>query len=247
MVRDFGIPEDVLLEVVRFCDAKDSQRLLAVNKAIARTVWLSSASLFRTLFYSKETFNLPRRQVLTAIEWARDSKSLQYSKEIFCFACALGLDRFIQERIDTHCLRFPGLKVTSVLNASAADGTPAVVLAALNGHMRTLSLLIDSGANPDRPDKHGRTAAHHACKHSDTVTLGLLIRKEADVTMEDLSGKQCLTLALGAPKSQQRTKCAELIASRLADLAYEAQVRVNHDPWADTEKVMLTKVRTKFV
>ena len=231
------LPAENLLEIVRFCDAKDCQRLLAVNREFGLIAWRSSVAIFKQTFKTTTTFNLPRSEILVAIHRASQTKSLKYAREVFCFAAALGLHVFVKERMADHNLNFATLPESSLLNGCASDGSPAIVLAATNRQARLVGLLAESGADLDKPDRLGRTAMIWAAKNSDAITMGLLLKHEAEVT------EKVLHAAISAtPSAPLKAKCVELLTSTLAVRTTKLKTRIMLDPFADSERAELKSV-----
>ena len=128
------LPDDILLQVVEFCGPKEAQRLQATCRDFRKTVTSCMQNLFAAIFKTSETFGLPRKEFFLAVTRAREPGNLKFSREIFCFACALGLVEFIDEKIRQFPDDFPANQISTLLDASAADGCPALSLAVINGH-----------------------------------------------------------------------------------------------------------------
>ena len=174
--------------------------------------------LFAEIFKTSENFGLPRKEFFLAVARTRVKGSLKFFREIFCFACALGLAEFVEEKIREFPVIFPNQQMPALLDASAADGCPALILGVLNGHPRILTILLAYGANPNKTDRFGKTALLHACKKGDADAVEILLNCGGDATVEDCSGKNCMQLAIASKKRKSRGLCVELISAKFSEI-----------------------------
>jgi uncharacterized protein len=69
------------------------------------------------------------------------------------------------------------------INAAGQSGTPPLVLAVAKGHEEIVGLLLEAGADVNRPDRDsGMTALHVATTHGHIQIIGKLISRGADVS-----------------------------------------------------------------
>ena len=91
--------------------------------------------------------------------------------EIFCKAVMVGELEVIESAIEN------GVDV----NAVGADGTPPIVLAAARSDLDTAKLLVDAGADVNRPDSMGGMCAlHAAATHGNEEMVRVFCAKGAD-------------------------------------------------------------------
>ena len=77
-------------------------------------------------------------------------------------------------------------------------GRSALHLAAYNGHVECLELLLNHSANMSVVDENGCTALHLACLAGELASVRLLVDKGLSLFAEDKYGKTCLHLAFDA-------------------------------------------------
>ncbi|MDM7986245.1 MAG: ankyrin repeat domain-containing protein [Smithella sp.] len=92
------------------------------------------------------------------------------------------VDSLIQEKIKN-------------VNVKDEAGLTALMIAAINGRVQTVDLLIAKGADVNVEDKVGETALMKAAMNGHQQTVDLLIRRGADVNVEDNYGKTALCWA----------------------------------------------------
>jgi Ankyrin repeats (3 copies)/F-box-like len=211
------LPDDILLSVIEFCEPREALRLQVTCRDFRKIVYSSMQKLFCEIFKTSETFGLPRKEFFLAVARTRARGSLRFFREIFCFACALGLVEFIEEKIRQFPEEFPKHDMNVLLDASAADGCPALSLAVINGHSRVITVLLAYGASPNKKDKFGKTPLLHACKRGDFSAVEILINCGANLSIEDASGKNSLQLAMAA--KQNRGLCVELISRKISEIS----------------------------
>lgn len=68
-------------------------------------------------------------------------------------------------------------------------------LAAMEGHAKTIRLLLDKGGTCDDQDEDGKTALHHAAKEARGLVTYILLSKGASCDLCDKSGKTALDYA----------------------------------------------------
>lgn len=82
-----------------------------------------------------------------------------------------------------------------VIDASAADGSTALHVAAKHGHANVLRLLLDAGADALCADAELRTALHHVASAGHGLCVKALLDAGADPEGRDGEGKTPLQLA----------------------------------------------------
>ncbi|KAL1512265.1 hypothetical protein AB1Y20_005527 [Prymnesium parvum] len=82
-----------------------------------------------------------------------------------------------------------------VIDASAADGSTALHIAAKQGHANVIRLLIEAGADALCVDSEQRSALHHVAKAGHGLCVKALLDAGADVEGRDGEGKTPLQLA----------------------------------------------------
>ena len=79
-----------------------------------------------------------------------------------------------------------------------SEGARPVHIAARNGHVQTLKLLIEYNANISLTDNHGMTALHIASIHHQISTVRVLIDANININLEDDYGRSALHVAIQA-------------------------------------------------
>lgn len=81
------------------------------------------------------------------------------------------------------------------------DGTPAIVIAAQEGHFAVMKLLLDNNANPNLADRlRGQTALMHRAVVGDTNMIQLLLSYGADSNRADIGQETALMKAVRGRK-----------------------------------------------
>lgn len=81
------------------------------------------------------------------------------------------------------------------------DGTPAIVIAAQEGHFAVMKLLLDNNANPNLADRlRGETALMHRAVVGDTNMIKLLLQSGADPNRADIGQETALMKAVRGRK-----------------------------------------------
>ncbi len=85
------------------------------------------------------------------------------------------------------------------------SGTPLLALAAKDGNVEMMTILLDAGADINQTDRVGRTAIMHAGTSKNAEAVRLLIVREADVNMKDsfIGGALAWTSGFGTAESVQ--------------------------------------------
>ena len=78
----------------------------------------------------------------------------------------------------------------------SARTSTALHVAALNGHLKIVEALLDSGAAIDAKSKLDMTPLHVAAMGGNAGVVRLLIERKADVRARDIDGKTPLDLAV---------------------------------------------------
>jgi ankyrin repeat protein len=86
-------------------------------------------------------------------------------------------------------------KGVDVNTKGGAAGVPALLLAALNGHMEVTELLTANGADLGGADKFGNSPLHYAAHHGNKEIVILLITNSADVNAKCKGGETPLSMA----------------------------------------------------
>ncbi|MGB0525180.1 MAG: CHAT domain-containing protein [Flammeovirgaceae bacterium] len=94
------------------------------------------------------------------------------------------------------------------LEAKGVGGNTALHLAVTSDSSRSITLLLEAGANLETPDTQGRTALHLAADHDNPEIVQLLIEAKAKVNAKDKSGDTPLMVAAG---NKQTTICKLLL------------------------------------
>lgn len=81
------------------------------------------------------------------------------------------------------------------INATDESGATVLHVAAENGNMNTVELLIDHQVELNARDKKGRTALHLAAKEGHVRIIRILLRNGAEVDLVDYSGNSALHYA----------------------------------------------------
>lgn len=82
-----------------------------------------------------------------------------------------------------------------------AEGTPAIVIAAQEGHFAVMKLLLDNNANPNLSDRHrGETALMRRSVVGDTDAVKLLLSYGADPNRADIGQETALIKAVRGRK-----------------------------------------------
>lgn len=108
-------------------------------------------------------------------------------------------------------------------------------LASWNGHKDVISLLMESGANKNAQDKHGKTPLHCACRKGNEEVMKLLLEKGADPTITNNKGRTPLQVA----QEHNKQNCIDAIESFL-----ERQNKMNHlqERLLGSDGVKVTKI-----
>lgn len=95
---------------------------------------------------------------------------------------------------------------------------------------RTLELLLNRGANPNRPDGRGTPPLVHAVEFLDLARVQLLLRRGADLNAVDAQGRSAYLVALGqsARLSSGLTPIAETLASLGAQWPRNREILQTH-------------------
>jgi ankyrin repeat protein len=72
-----------------------------------------------------------------------------------------------------------------LVNAANGKGVTALHLSCMNGHNKSVSMLIKNGADPALKDNDGLTSLHHAANNGHKATLILLIKREATLDIDN--------------------------------------------------------------
>lgn len=81
------------------------------------------------------------------------------------------------------------------------DGTPAIVIAAKEGHFAVMKLLLENNANPNLSDRlRGLTALMHRAVVGDTNMINLLLSFGADPNRADIGQETALMKAVRGRK-----------------------------------------------
>jgi len=75
------------------------------------------------------------------------------------------------------------------------NGCPAIVVAAHNGHVEIVQLLLKSGVHPDISDREKCTALYMACLRGHTDVISELLSSGADVNTQTNEGATGLAIA----------------------------------------------------
>lgn len=110
---------------------------------------------------------------------------------------------------------------------AVSRGETALMIAAAEGSLKSLDLLLGAGANPDFSDDKGRTAFMAACgvnKDCDKV-LRRLFDAGADVDMVDRFGMTARSIAVAAENFSAMAMFAEIDAASLEGETQEAGLK----------------------
>lgn len=109
------------------------------------------------------------------------------------------------------------LKLGADINAvSAKDGWSALSLAAENGHLATVSVLIQGGARVDQVVNQGLTALQRAVSGRHLDVARFLIQHGADVQTRRIGGRTLLMDAADAFYSNRESHAAGIVMTLLA-------------------------------
>lgn len=103
-------------------------------------------------------------------------------------------------------------------DATTNDGQTALMLAARNGDLCIMDLLIRSGVQIDKQDAQGETALMKAAYHGHVMAVDLLLARGADAGLRSLAGHTALDMARkGAECGRHAQVIESLRAASAAD------------------------------
>lgn len=109
-----------------------------------------------------------------------------------------------------------------------AFGWTSSLLAAREGHLRTLQHLIDKGADPTRRDYHGRTILHWAAKHGSKITVQMLVDKGADINAVDRWGRTVLMWAIEHAEGFVFEYDRDMLIHLILDMGVDTSAKAQH-------------------
>lgn len=113
------------------------------------------------------------------------------------------------------------------LDTKALGWTPSL-LAASEGHLRTLQYLIDKGANSSQKDYHGRTILHWAAKHGSEIIFQMLVDRGADVNAVDRWGRTVLMWAIEHAEGSMIEFDRDMLIQLILDMGVDTGAKAQH-------------------
>ncbi len=109
-----------------------------------------------------------------------------------------------------HALRHqpPARSGPSTADITTNDGQTALMLAAKNGDLLIMDLLIRSGVQIDKQDARGETALMKAAYHGQTMAVDMLLARGADASITSKNGDTARVLAKKGAESVRHAQVA---------------------------------------
>lgn len=109
-----------------------------------------------------------------------------------------------------HASARPGPATADI---TTSDGQTALMLAAKNGDLLIMDLLIRGGVQIDKQDARGETALMKAAYHGQTMAVDMLLARGADASITSKSGDTALALAKKGAESVRHAQVAASLSA----------------------------------
>ena len=228
---DANLNENTVAIISEFCSSRDLKTLSCTSVWMHRSVLNAAIAIYCDQFGVKidhpdTVLPRSRSELFRLVDRVRSRHDPLVVSDVFLFACASGYADFVRKVLQETESASKAL----LLSSYASDGSPPLVLAAMNGHGCILATMLAHGVYVDQSDKRGKSALWHACNSGHSEVVIMLLDVGASVSAS--SHSTLLAAVLGRSGSTVgKCVCITAVTNRFAQDLDAQMVQSKIDPF----------------